>query len=38
MERNLAICPIRGWAFRHIFNRICDEHGIAHRFTNPTHP
>ena len=26
------------WAFRHIFDRICTEHGIEHRFTKPGHP
>lgn len=26
------------WAFRHIFDRVCDEHGIEHRFTRLAHP
>jgi transposase InsO family protein len=26
------------WAFRHIFDRVCAEHGIEHRFTKPGHP
>ena len=26
------------WAFRHIFDRVCTEHGIEHRFTKPSHP
>ena len=25
-------------AWRHIFARVCDEHGIEHRFTKPAHP
>ena len=26
------------WAFRPIFDRVCTEHGIEHRFTKPGHP
>ena len=26
------------WAFRHIFDRVCTEPGIEHRFTKPGHP
>ena len=26
------------WAFRYIFDRVCTEHGIEHRFTKPAHP
>jgi transposase InsO family protein len=26
------------WAFRHIFDRVCPEHGIGHRFPQPGHP
>ena len=25
-------------AWRHIFDRVCDEHGIEHRFTKPAYP
>jgi len=25
-------------AFRHLFNRVCDEHAIEHRLTKPYHP
>jgi len=25
-------------AFQHIFDRVCAEHGIEHRFTKPAHP
>jgi len=30
--------PHQRWAFRHIFDRVCDEHGIGHRFTKPARP
>jgi len=30
--------PHQVYAGRHIFDRICDEHGIEHRFTKPAHP
>ena len=30
--------PHQVYAWRHIFDRVCDEHGIAHRFTKPAHP
>lgn len=30
--------PHQGYAWRHIFDRVCDEHGIEHRFTKPAHP
>ena len=26
------------WDFRHIFDRVCDEHGIEHRLTRVNHP
>jgi transposase InsO family protein len=26
------------YAFQHIFDRVCDEHGIEHRLTKPNHP
>ena len=26
------------WAFRHLFDRVCYEHGIEHRLTKPNHP
>ena len=26
------------WDRRHIFDRVCDEHGIEHRLTKPYHP
>jgi transposase InsO family protein len=26
------------WAFEHLFDRICREHGIGHRVTKPNHP
>ena len=28
--------PVYAW--RHLFDRVCDEHGIEHRFTKPAHP
>ena len=30
--------PHQRYACRHIFYRVCDEHGIEHRFTKPAHP
>ena len=30
--------PHQLWAFRPIFDRVCDEQGIEHRFTKPAHP
>ncbi len=30
--------PHQIYAWRHIFDRVCDEHGIEHRFTKPAHP
>ena len=30
--------PPRGDAWRHIFDRVCDEHGVEQRFTKPAHP
>ncbi len=30
--------PHQRRAFRHIFDRVCDDHGIEHRFTKPAHP
>lgn len=30
--------PHQVYAGRHIFGRVCDEHGIEHRFTRPAHP
>jgi transposase InsO family protein len=30
--------PHQRRAFRHIFDRVCDEYGIEHRFTKPAHP
>ena len=30
--------PHQVYAWRHIFARVCDEHGIEHRFTKPAHP
>ena len=30
--------PHQPYAGRHIFDRVCDEHGIEHRFTKPAHP
>ena len=30
--------PHQVYAWRHIFDRVCDEHGIEHRFTKPAHP
>ena len=30
--------PYQVYAWRHIFARVCDEHGIEHRFTKPAHP
>ncbi|SHL89108.1 integrase core domain-containing protein, partial [Hymenobacter psychrotolerans] len=30
--------PHQPGAGRHIFGRVCDEHGIEHRFTKPAHP
>ena len=30
--------PHQVHAWRHIFARVCDEHGIAHRFTKPARP
>jgi transposase InsO family protein len=26
------------WAFEHLFDRVCREHGIGHRLTKPNHP
>lgn len=26
------------WALRHLFDRVCTEHGIEHRLTQPGHP
>jgi transposase InsO family protein len=26
------------WAFKHLFNRICEQHGIEHRLTKINHP
>jgi transposase InsO family protein len=26
------------WDFQHIFDRVCDEHGIEHRLTRVNHP
>lgn len=26
------------WAFKHLFDRICEEHGIEHRLTKVNHP
>ena len=30
--------PHQGYAGRHIFDRVCDEHRIEHRLTKPAHP
>ena len=30
--------PHQVCAWRHIFDRVCAEHGIDHRFTRPAHP
>ena len=30
--------PHQIYAWRHIFGRVCDEHGIGYRFTKPAHP
>lgn len=30
--------PHQVYAWRHIFDRVRDEHGIEHRFTKPAHP
>ena len=30
--------PHQVCAWRHIFDRVCDEHGIEHRFTKPAQP
>ena len=30
--------PHQVHAWRHIFDRVCDEHGIEHRFAKPAHP
>ena len=30
--------PHQRYACRHIFDRVCDEHGIEHRFTKLAHP
>jgi len=30
--------PPQVYAWRPIFDRVCDEHGIEHRFTKPAHP
>ena len=30
--------PHQVCAWRHIFDRVCDEHGTEHRFTKPAHP
>ena len=30
--------PHQVYAWRHIFDRVCDEHGTEHRFTKPAHP
>jgi len=32
---NMPHQPHAGW---HIFDRVCQEHGIEHRFTKPAHP
>lgn len=30
--------PHQVYAWRPLFDRVCDEHGIKHRFTKPAHP
>ena len=30
--------PRQGHAWRHIFDRVCNGHGIEHRFAKPAHP
>jgi len=30
--------PHQVYAWRHVCARVCDEHGIEHRFTKPAHP
>ena len=30
--------PRQVHAWRHIFDRVCGEHGVEHRFTKPAHP
>ncbi len=30
--------PHQVYAWRHLFDRVCDEHGLEHRFTKPAHP
>jgi transposase InsO family protein len=30
--------PHHVYAWRHIFDRVCAEHGLGHRFTKPAHP
>lgn len=30
--------PHQVYAWRHIFDRVCDEYGSEHRFTKPAHP
>ncbi|MDR0631888.1 MAG: IS481 family transposase, partial [Holosporaceae bacterium] len=30
--------PHQKYAFPHIFNRVCEEHNIEHRLTQPAHP
>ena len=30
--------PHQIYAWRHLFDCVCDEHGIEHRFTKPAHP
>jgi transposase-like protein len=34
----LGNMPHQVYAWRHIFDRVCDEHGVEHRFTKPAHP
>jgi transposase InsO family protein len=30
--------PHQPYAGRHLFDRVCDEHGLEHRFPKPAHP
>ena len=30
--------PHQIYTWRHLFDCVCDEHGIEHRFTKPAHP
>lgn len=30
--------PHHGHCGRHVCDQVCDEHGLAHRFTKPAHP